>query len=134
MNTQKDSIITAADLFSGGDNPYRRVELDEVIRDGKPVVVYIKPMTASTAMHLAEEAQKSRAQQPDGTTPAIDFEHSNDMVKILATHVVNCDGSPIFRADDLDKIRELPLRVYMRLLKEVNALAGVEIKEEVGKG
>lgn len=114
-------LLSAMDIFTGGDIPFKPLEIPELTKDGKVGMVYLKAPSAGDVLDFA-------AKSADTNT---ETQH-DALIRMIAQCVVDQDGKRLFQ--DETRVREIPFSIFSRLMAAVNDLAGIGKKEEAGKG
>ena len=110
--------LTAADLLRGGDNPYRKVEIPELTKDGDTGHVYVKDLPAGDVLVFTE--------MPEGP------ERNEGMMFLIAKALVDEDGNPLFTSEEeVREIKNVSMNVFNRLAQEVT---GVRAEATEGNG
>jgi hypothetical protein len=104
-------MLTAEDILSADD--LQVVEVDVPEWGG---VVRLRPLTAQQAIKFAEEAKENK-----GALSA---------VNVAAMCIVDATGSPMFNAEQLEKLKSKSLRAMMRIQKEALRINGLDEKAE----
>lgn len=121
------NLLSAEDFFRGGDDPYRRVEIPELVKNGEPGIVYVKSLTTGQVFDFAERVNPE-------TNPSAN-DRSQAMLEMIARAIVTEDGAAIFDTPEkVSRLREVSMAAYKRLSTAVNEMAGIVAKEEQGKG
>lgn len=106
MNGQ--NLLTASDIFSGGENPYTPLEIPEIVKNGQPGVVYLKPLSTKAVIKF------SKSQKDDN--------REDEILPLIVQALVNPDGTPIFRTEeDLARLQEMSMPVFNRISRAVMA-------------
>lgn len=120
-NQAGNNILSALDIFTGGDIPFKPLEIPELTKNGQVGMVYLKPPSAGDVLDFASKSS--------GTETS---EQHDALIKMITQCVVDQTGKRIF--DDESRVREIPFSIFSRLMTAVNDLAGIGKKEEAGKG
>lgn len=103
------NLLTADDFLSSSSS-LKRVEIPEISKDGKPGVVFLKPLTAGDIldhMKLTPERQ------------------SENNTHLIIRSVVDENGNPLFNSESAQSLRSVRASVYSRLVNEISK----ELKE-----
>jgi len=115
------NILSATDIFSGGDVPFTPLEIPELTKNGKPGVVFLRSPSAGDVLDFATKS----------TDPDTAVQHEA-LIVMITQCVVDQNGKRLFQ--DETRVREIPFSIFTRLMDAVNKLAGIAKKEEAGKG
>lgn len=129
VDTESDEgrLLTADDIILGGEgNLPQRLELESVIKDGRPGVVWLQqpPAKDVIAFGLAPKAERVAAMAP-----------------LLGKSVVNRDGTRMFSDEKARQLQDINISVFTELsvavtemMNEINAAAGGEEEIEGEEG
>lgn len=100
------TLLSIADLLRPVD--VERLEIPELPKgpDGKPGVVYYKPLVAGDVIDVAESS--------DGKAD------KDSMLKLLTRSLCNPDGTPLFSLEDIKQLRDMRASVFNRITAAVN--------------
>jgi hypothetical protein len=87
------TFLSAADIIRGGDEAIRTATVEKIAKDGRPGIIYYKPIPASTVMDLME------LEDNKGGTSRAGVER---MLGVVAEALVTPDGQPLVTTDDLE--------------------------------
>lgn len=121
-DTKKFAALTAEDLFGRGG--YTMLEIPELPKGGRPGVVWLRPLSAGDVMDFT--ARVGGDEKPES-------EKTQAMLEMIASAVVNEDGSAIFTEEQVGRLREMSMSVFSRLATAVNELTGAGKKDAAGK-
>lgn len=105
-------FLSADDLMQGGDNPYYRVEIPEIVKDGAPGVLYLIPPSARDLFSI--NTLRAKVNADESLSPADRSQAINRRIgELIAASVVDPEtGDPIFTPDNVDL---LPIAILNRL-------------------
>lgn len=118
MRPTDDQLLTAEDILSGGDDYLSPLEIPELSKNGKPGVVYLKPLSAGDVLDFAEGDKGTRTSR---------------IIPLIAKAIVRQDGSPMFNDGEVARLRDIRMDVFTRLSKAVMATFNSVMDDDEGK-
>lgn len=106
----------------------RPFEVPELPKNGKPGILYLRPLTAADVLEFTAVWGAADA------TPAIKAQAT---MTLISRALCQSNGSPMFPDSDPTAVSRMPISVYRRLADEVVNMAGVGFSDErsdEGKG
>jgi hypothetical protein len=119
----EDQLLTAEDIFSGGDDLVSPLRIPELSKNGKPGIVYLKLLSAGDVLDFSEADEGSRKER---------------LLPLIAKAVVHQDGTPMFSQEQVARLSEIRVDVFNRLSRAVtdkfNTMMSEEEESAKGKG
>lgn len=107
-------MLTATDILLGGEEGYKRIELQSVQKDGKPGVVYIKPLPARDVIRFADVPKEEQLEA---------------MAPLIGKAVCDEEGSPVFTDVEARKLVDCSIAVFTELSTAVTGMMSGMTKE-----
>ncbi len=101
------NVLTASDFLSGGNAQLEEVKIPAIKKNGEPGVVFLSPLTTGEVLDFS-------------TLPK--DEQSDAMIRLMANHIVNEDGEPLFNEDSAKDLREVRADAFMTIQKAFVAI------------
>lgn len=114
-DSSSKSLLSADDIFAGGDEKYREVVLKGVSKNGADGVVYIRHLPAEDMMIYHELLADSNVSK---------LEQHRAMIRIVASAVVDPNGEPIFAGRESD-LGKMPVLIFNQLSNAVLEMSGL---------
>lgn len=112
------AVLTLDELLAQPDLTV--VEVPELPKDGKPGIVYMRPLTAGVVIDMVVDSSN----RPTGDA----------LRTLISESICDKDGNPIFDEENVDKLRDMRLDVFNRLSTAVmKNLAPPQEAAEEGK-
>ncbi len=109
----KGRVLSAEDLFSGGEEPVQRLELPMIVKDGKPGVTFIRKI--STDEVLAHNDMTEGEGKRD------------DQLRLFAKAVCkNISGDALFTDKDDERLGQIPIGAFNLIMSTIVGDMGVE--------
>lgn len=123
MSNAPTYVLSADDIFSGGDNAMLPFELP-ITKNGQPMTVGIKPVTAGAIVDFLSEGAVEFG--PDGKpvlTNAVKQQLA--MTRLITRTVCDLGGRPLFDEGNLELTRaKMPLNVFNALQAKLTEMIG----------
>lgn len=118
MKADTKRLLTA-DAILRGTRSLVELEIPELPdEEGRPGIMLLRPPTAGAVIRFTETPENER---------------SNAMLELIATTVVNEDGSQLFTPEQIVRLRdELDVRIFTRLSKAVTEMSNTAGPEGAG--
>lgn len=112
-------VVTMDELFGGGI--LTEVEVPEIQRNGRPVSLYLRQLSAKEAMDFTELPKEKR-------------EEREVQFRFLALGVVNEKGERLITAGNEHRIADMPAGAFNRVFRKYTEILGlVRTRGEDGK-
>ena len=106
-------ILTAEDLFKGGEEPIQRLELPMIVKDGKPGVVFIRKISTEEVLeHNAIE---------DG-----DAKRDSQLTLFAKAVCVDADGTAMFTSEHDERLGAIPIGAFNIIMNAIVGDMGAE--------
>lgn len=112
-------LLTADEIFAGGDDLLSPLEIPELKKGGKPGIVYLKQLSTGDVLDFAESGEQDQKSR---------------MLTLIAKAVVNQDGSPMFSEDQVTRLRDIRVDVFTRLSRAITDSMSTIMAEDTDKG
>lgn len=113
--TDTDMLVelTGDDLFNGGESAYGAVNVPLVTKDGKPGVIYIKPLSAADVLVFRRTVREVIAlSKADPENQVAEVKMQEALSDIIAKGVVSRDGRPLFTAVQIANLRGMSMHLF----------------------
>jgi len=112
----KGRVLSAEDLFSGGDEPVQRLELPMIVKGGGPGVVFIRKISTDEVLEHNDMAEGSP-------------EKRDDQLRLFAKAVCkNVKGEPLFTSKDDDRLGTIPIGAFNIIMSAIVGDMGIEMQ------
>lgn len=113
------NLLSAADLFRGGDGTVIRVEIPEIKKGGAAGALFIRPLSTTEVMEFTV-AQKG--------TDETAKRHS--LYRMVASSLVTESGDPLIPVEDADKLGGMPINAFNAVVAKINEVSGIEVDKK----
>lgn len=103
--------LTAEDILSGGDDPYKRITVPQLAKGGAPGVLYLGPLSAGTVIDFASGDD--------------DDDDSGKVYALIAEALVTKDGTRLFSVAEAQNLRKVNIGAFTHIQSEIMAHAGL---------
>lgn len=116
--------LTAQEILLGGEEGFKRIELQSVLKNGKPGVVWIRPLPAREVLAFVGVPKEKQLEA---------------MAPLIGKAVVHEDGSPMFTTEELKQLVDISISVFTELSTVVTAqMKGLtegtkDVEDEMGE-
>ena len=114
---QDENLLSMDEILKGGDDPYTRLEVPGLSKNGKPGVVYIRQAQAAQIIAFAAMTEGSP-------------ERKQEQFRLVGAALVTKDGRPIFDEGEWHRVGEMPVGAFTTILKAVTEEATGETGDE----
>ncbi len=111
----KSRVLSAEDLFSGGEEPIKRLELPMIVKDGQPGIVFTRMLTT-------EEVEAHRKIKDED-------QQTENMLLLLSTAVCSdLQGTPMFTSKDDPMLGKIPFGAQLLMMNTILGEMGVDVQ------
>ncbi len=112
---QTKGVLSAEDLFAGGDEPIQRLELPMIIKNGVPGVVFIRKINMGEV--LAHKRMTEGEEKSD-----------NELRLITMAVAKNIEGDPMFTSEHDSLLEKIPAGAFGLMSQAMLGDLGLEVK------
>lgn len=100
-------LLTASEILLGGEEGLKRIELESVKKNGKPGVVWLKPLPAREILAFSNVPKEEQLEA---------------MIPMIASAIVNKDGSAKFTKEETEQMAFISINVFTELSLAVTGM------------
>ena len=115
VDPDKGRVLSAEELFSGGDEPVQRLELPMIVKGGKAGVIFIRKIQTDEVLahNDMEDGQEKR----------------DDQLRLFSKAVcVDMDGTPMFTSKDDGRLGQIPIGAFNIIMSAIVGDMGIEVQ------
>jgi hypothetical protein len=110
-------LLSAADLLSGGDEAIKRLDLPEVIKDGKIGYVHLRPLSSRMVVEFMQQSRGDNGEDDP-------VKQNEAMVRVISRCLVSPEGQRLYTEEQVEQMRDMRMSVFNRIssaiMSEIN--------------
>lgn len=115
VNPDERRILSAEDLFSGGEESVQRLELPMIVKDGQPGVVFVRKISTDEVLEHNDLPEGSLAKR------------DSQLVLFAKAVAKDPEGTPMFTGKDDSRLGQIPIGAFNAVMNLVVGDMGIEI-------